>query len=160
MVIVNPGIILGSGFWTSGSGKLFSQVHKGFRYYTEGITGFVGVKDVVKSMILLMNSSVKNERFILVSENKSYKEVFFSIADTLGIKRPSKNIKAWQTTLFWRLSSFLTVFTKKAPLLSKYSAKSAHEVSKYSSEKIKKIMNFQFEEIQTVIKNVCGDFKK
>ena len=160
VVIVNPGIILGSGFWTSGSGKLFSKVYKGFKYYTEGITGFVGVKDVVKSMILLMNSDVKNERFILVSENKSYKEVLFLIADTWGVKRPSKKIKAWQTTVFWRLSSFLTIFSEKAPLLSKYSAKSAHEVSKYSSEKIKQTMNFQFKEIQTFVKDVCSNFNK
>jgi len=78
----------------------------------------------------------------------------------LGIKRPSKKIKAWQTTVLWRLSSFLTRFSEKAPLLSKYSARSAHEVSKYSSEKIKQTMNFQFEEIQTVVKDVCSNFKK
>ena len=105
VVIVNPGIILGSGFWFAGSGKLFSQVYNGFKYYTEGITGFVGVKDVVNAMILLMNSEVKNERFILVSENKSYKEVFFLIADAFGKKRPSKKIKLWQTNIFWRIAS-------------------------------------------------------
>jgi len=160
VVIVNPGVILGSGFWTTGSGKLFSQVKNGFKYYTEGITGFVGVKDVVKAMILLMNSEVKNERFILVSENKTYKEVFFLIADAFGVKRPSKKIKSWQTTVLWRISSILAVFTKKTPLLSKYSAKSAHEVSKYSSEKIKQTLNFQFEEIQRVVKDVCSNFKK
>jgi dihydroflavonol-4-reductase len=159
VVIVNPGIILGSGFWIAGSGKLFSQVKNGFKYYTEGITGFVGVKDVVKAMVLLMNSKVKNERFILVSENKTYKEVFFLIADAFGVKRPSKKIKVWQTTVLWRISSILAVFTKKTPLLSKYSAKSAHEVSKYSSEKIKEKINFQFEEIQTVVKDVCSNFK-
>jgi len=159
VVIVNPGVILGSGFWTSGSGKLFSQVKNGFKYYTEGVTGFVGVKDVVKTMVLLMNSDVKNERFILVSENKTYKEVFFLIADAFGVKRPSKKIKAWQTNMFWRISSVLAVLTKKTPLLSKYSAKSAHEISKYSSEKIKEKINFQFEEIQTVIKDVCSNFK-
>jgi dihydroflavonol-4-reductase len=159
VVIVNPGVILGSGFWIAGSGKLFSQVKNGFKYYTEGITGFVGVKDVVKAMVLLMNSDVKNERFILVSENKTYKEVFFLIADAFGVKRPSKKIKSWQTNMFWRISSILAVFTKKTPLLSKYSAKSAHEVSKYSSEKIKEKINFQFEEIQTVVKDVCSNFK-
>ena len=159
VVIVNPGVILGSGFWTSGSGKLFRQVKNGFKYYTEGITGFVGVKDVVKIMVLLMNSDVKNERFILVSENKTYKEVFFLIADAFGVKRPSKKIKAWQTNMFWRISSVLAVFTKKPPLLSKYSAKSAHEISKYSSEKIKEKINFQFEEIQIVVKDVCSNFK-
>ena len=73
VVIVNPGVILGAGFWTTGSGKLFQQVYNRFKYYTEGITGFVGVKDVVTAMILLMNSNIKNERFILVSENKTYK---------------------------------------------------------------------------------------
>jgi dihydroflavonol-4-reductase len=159
VVIVNPGVILGSGFWIAGSGKLFSQVKNGFKYYTEGITGFVGVKDVVKAMVLLMNSDVKNERFILVSENKTYKELFFLIADAFGVKRPSKKIKSWQTNMFWRISSILAVFTKKTPLLSKYSAKSAHEVSKYSSEKIKEKINFQFEEIQTVVKDVCSNFK-
>ena len=55
VVIVNPGVILGSGFWNAGSGKLFSQVYNGFKYYTEGITGFVAVQDVVKPMIQLMN---------------------------------------------------------------------------------------------------------
>jgi nucleoside-diphosphate-sugar epimerase len=159
VVIVNPGVILGSGFWTSGSGKFFSQVKNGFTYYTEGITGFVGVKDVVKAMVLLMNSDVKNERFILVSANKTYKEVFFLIADAFNVKRPSKKIKAWQTNLLWRISSIIALFTKKAPLLGKYSAKSAHEISKYSSEKIIEKINFQFEEIETVVKDVCSNFK-
>jgi dihydroflavonol-4-reductase len=159
VVIVNPGIILGSGFWSASSGKLFSQVYKGLKYFTEGITGFVGVKDVVKAMVSLMDSDIKNERFLLVSENKSYKEILFLIADAFGKKRPSKKIKVWQTNLLWRVSSLLSLGTRKEPLLSKYSAKSAHEVSKYSSKKIKKTINFQFEEIETVIKNVCNFYE-
>ena len=85
VVIVNPGVILGSGFWNSGSGKLFTQVHNGFNYYTEGITGFIGVKDIVKAMVSLVKSEVKNERFILVSENKSFRDIFFSIADNFNL---------------------------------------------------------------------------
>ena len=49
VVIVNPGVILGGGFWNEGSGKLFSQVHNGFKFYTEGVTGFVGVQRCCKS---------------------------------------------------------------------------------------------------------------
>jgi dihydroflavonol-4-reductase len=159
VVIVNPGIILGSGFWFASSGKLFSQVYKGLKYFTEGITGFVGVKDVVKAMVSLMDSDIKNERFLLVSENKSYKEILFLIADAFGKKRPSKKIKVWQTNLLWRVSSLLSLCTRKEPLLSKYSAKSAHQVSEYSSKKIKKIINFQFEEMKVVIQNVCNDYE-
>lgn len=160
VVIVNPGVILGSGFWTSGSGKLFSQVYNGFKFYTEGVTGFVSVQDVVKAMLLLMDSDVKNERFILVSENKSFKEIFFSIADAFGKKRPSKKIKSWQTALFWRLSSVISFITKKEPLLSKYSARSAHSISEYSSEKIKKTLNFKFESIENTIQKVTKIFKE
>lgn len=160
VVIVNPGVILGAGFWTTGSGKLFHQVYHRFKYYTMGVTGFVGVKDVVAAMILLMNSNVKNERFILVSENKTYRELFFLIADTFGKKRPVINIKPWQIALFWRCSSVISRFTRKEPLLSKYAAKSAHEVSEYSSRKIRETLNFKFEKIASVVKEVCHNYTK
>ena len=158
VVIVNPGVILGSGFWGKGSSKLFTQVYNGLQYFTEGITGFVGVKDVVKSMILLMNSNIKNERFILVSENKSFKEVFFSMAISIGEKPPSIKIKSWHTAIFWRLSWLLSKLTGKEPLLSKSSAKSAHSVSRYSSGKIEKSLNFQFQKIDDVIKSVSKNY--
>jgi nucleoside-diphosphate-sugar epimerase len=158
MVIVNPGVILGSGFWQKGSGKLFSQMNKGFKYYTEGVTGFVGVKDVVKAMILLMNSEVNNERFILVSENKSFKEIFFCIADFLKKERPSKKIKPWKTAILWRFSWLISSITGKDPLLTKHTAKSAHSSSLYDSEKIKKRMDFEFEPIEKVIKQACKNF--
>lgn len=158
VIIVNPGVILGSGFWQTGSSKLFTQVYKGFQFYTEGITGFVGVKDVVKSMLLLMNSDIKNERFILVSENKSFKEIFFLMADALGKKRPSVNIKPWQTAIFWRVSHLISFFTRKEPFLSKYSAKSAHSISKYTSEKIEKVLHFKFQKIDEVIKETTEKF--
>ncbi|TVZ56315.1 nucleoside-diphosphate-sugar epimerase [Lutibacter sp. Hel_I_33_5] len=158
VVIVNPGVILGSGFWNEGTGKLFTQINNGFKYYTEGITGFVGVKDVVKSMILLLNSDINNERFILVAENKSFKEVFDGIATGFGKNLPKVKIKPWQTSIFWRLSWVVSKLTGKAPFLTKDSAKSAHSIARYSSEKISKQLNFEFEKIDTVIQATTQDF--
>ena len=158
VVIVNPGVILGSGFWDAGSGKLFSQVHNGFDYYTEGVTGFVSVQDVVKAMIQLVNSSIKNERFILISENKTYKEVLFTIADAFGKKRPSVKIKKWQTELFWRFAWVVSKITGVTPLLSKYSARSAHTISKYDASKIRNSINYQFETIENSIEKICERF--
>jgi len=158
VVIVNPGVILGSGFYVTGSGKLFTKVYNGFHYYTEGITGFVSVKDVVNAMILLMNSNLKNERFILVAENNSFKDIFSLIADAFGKNKPSIKIKPWQMAVFWRVAWVLSKITKKEPLLSKYSAKSAHSISKYSASKIEKSLNFKFEKIEDVIKRVAKNF--
>ncbi|MDY0780523.1 SDR family oxidoreductase [Tenacibaculum sp. IB213877] len=158
VVIVNPGVILGSGFFNEGSGKMFTQVYNGFKFYTEGITGFVGVRDVVKAMIELTKSDIKNERFVLVSENKSFKEIFFSIADVFGKKRPSIKIGKIATSIFWRVDWLLTKITGKEPLLTKNSARSSHKKEFYSSEKIKNALNFKFESIDMVIKKTCEEF--
>lgn len=158
VIIVNPGVILGPGFWDSGSGKMFSQVYNGFKFYTEGVTGFVGVKDVVKSMIALMDSVQKNDRYIIVAENKSFKDIFFTIADALNVKRASIKVRPWQTAVFWRLDKIRTLFTRKEPLITKHSARSAHEKTYYSSEKLIKEIDFKFEKIDRVIQETSSFF--
>ena len=160
VVIVNPGVILGSGFFNEGSGKLFSQMHKGLHFYTEGITGFVGVKDVIKTMINLMESKIKNERFILVSENLSFKTVLYTIANYLEVKKPSVKVGKVATSIFWRLNWVLSKVTRKKVLLSRSSAKSSHNKDFYSSEKISNLLNIEFQKIDSVIKNICQDFIK
>lgn len=160
IVIVNPGVILGGGFWREGSGKMFTQISDGFPFYTEGITGFVGVNDVVKAMIGLMDSNINNERFILVSENKSFKDVLFSIADNLNKKRPSIKVGKLATSIFWKIDWLLTKLTSKEPLLTKNTAKSAHNKSFYTSKKITEQLGFVFEPIDHVITSVSKEFKK
>ena len=109
-------------------------------------------------MVFLTNSTIKNERFILVSENKSYKEVFFLIADALKKKRPYKRIHRWKMELLWRGSSFLSIITGKEPLLSKYAAKSANSTSLYTSKKVQEILPFKFQTIEAVVKEVSENY--
>lgn len=157
VVVVNPGVILGSGFWMSGSSKMFTQVYEGFKYFTNGVTGFVGVKDVVKAMIQLTESTIKNERFILVSENKSFKKVLFSIAASLEKTPPSINIKPWQTAVFWRIEWLLSLFGK-TPSISKHGARSLHSKTYYKADKIKERLPFTFDPIDVVIAEVSDVF--
>lgn len=154
VIITNPGYILGSGFYNEGSGKMFSQVNKGLKFYTDGITGFVGVKDVVKIMILLMESEVKNEQFILVSENKSFKEILTMIANALQKKPPTIKIGAFLMGIFWRLEYLLTKITGKEPLISKSSAKSSQNKTFYTAVKIENKLNYTFEKLQRTIKDI------
>ncbi len=160
VVIVNPGVILGSGFWHSGPGELFTKFYNEFKFYTEGITGFVGVKDVVKVMVKLMLSNVVNERFILVSENSSFKSVFFKIADTFHKKRPSIKVTKALSAIAWRLEWVKSIVTRKPPLITKHSANASLSTYKYSSQKIKKAIAFNFESLDSTIKNTCNDYNK
>jgi len=158
VVIVNPGVIFGSGFWQSGSGEMFSKIYKGFKFYTEGITGFVGVTDVVTIIIKLMKSNIKNERYILVSENDSFKNVFFAIADGLDRVKPSIRVSKLLSGLAWRIGWVLHKITGKKQLITKQSANSAHNKYIFSNKKIKDTLNFEFEPLKDTIQYTCKNF--
>lgn len=156
VIVVNPGVILGPGFWKVNTGTMFSKVHNGFKYYTEGVSGFIGVNDVVKSMISLMKSNLKNERYILVSENLSFREVFNLIAKGFDKKAPSIKVSKLITSLVWRVDFLVSKLFKKQQQLTKESSKSLHNKTYYSSEKLIFAIQFRFKSIKEVIKNTCA----
>jgi len=160
VVIVNPGVIIGSGFWHKGSGRMFTKVQEGLKFYTTGITGFVDVKDVVKIMQRLMNSNVINQRFIVVSENLSYKQVLQSIAKALNKDKPSIRINKIMSECIWRIEFLRSKITLSPPLLTKRTARSALANHPYTADKIKKELNFEFEAIETCIQNTAQSFRQ
>jgi dihydroflavonol-4-reductase len=147
VVIVNPGVILGPLFWTEGSGEIYQKVKKGLAFYTKGITGFVTVIDVVKMMHLLMESTVVGERFILVSENKSYQDLVFKMAEVLKVKKPKLHATQFLTRLAWRADWLLTTVFGKKRLLTQDLAHSLHSTDVYSNEKIISQFGIPFEKI-------------
>ncbi|MDT0643431.1 NAD-dependent epimerase/dehydratase family protein [Zunongwangia sp. F363] len=142
-VIVNPGIIIGPGFWNSGSGLLFQKVSKGFKFHFPKITGFVDVKDVVTAMVALMNSEIKNEQYILVSENLSFKTVLNLTAKSLNRKPPSKELKKWMVFTGWIFQSAGSLFGLKKQL-TRGSVKTLFDEWHFSNEKMKNDLDFQF----------------
>ena len=160
MIIVNPGIILGPGYWQGGSGKLFYNIYNGFKFYTKGVTGFVGVNDVVSVMMKLMKSSIKNERYILVSKNDSFKNVFFDIAKGFNKKAPTIYATKFLSEIAWRFNWILHKLTGEMPLITKHSAEAAHNRYYYSNNKIKQAIGFEFESIRDAIYNTCNNYLK
>lgn len=154
VVIVNPGVILGAGFWNQGSGLFFSAVKKGLPFYAGGSTAYVGVADVVKIMIQLMKGSIVGERFTIVAENLSFKNVIYQIAENLNAKKPRFEAKPWMTAIGWRMDWLVATLFKTKRKLSKYSANSLHSCDFFSNEKIKNALNFEFQSIYKVIKEV------
>lgn len=159
VVIVNPGVILGSGVWNKGSGTMFSRIDRGLPFYTNGLTGFVDVQDVVNIMISLMNSQIQGERFILVSENLKYREVLDAIARELGRSKPKVEMKSWMAELIWRIEHLKSKITLTAPLLTKHTARSAVTVRRYSPEKVRQALDYDFNKISNCISRVAADYK-
>lgn len=144
VVIVNPSLIIGPGDWSEGSAQFFSTVWDGFPFYSEGVNGFVDVRDVARATIFLMDSEVVNERFILNSENISYKVLLSKVAESLGKKPPGFRVNRLMGQIAWRIEKIRTTFTGKNPLITKETAKTAVGRYYYSSKKIREKIKFEF----------------
>lgn len=159
-VIVNPGVILGAGIWRYGSGSIINMVYKGTKYFTKGTVALVDIEDVVTIMIKLMESNIKNHRFILVSENWTYRQFLQTIAENLNVKPPQKEAKYWQLQLGWRLDWLRHKIKNKRRKLTKQLAQSLMGTSFHSNEKIKTALSFEFKPVTQSITEVCQVFLK
>jgi dihydroflavonol-4-reductase len=156
VVIVNPGVIIGPGFWNQGSGELFTKVKNGLAFYTKGLTGFVAVSDVVNIMHQLMGSSIHGERFTLISQNIVFQDFLYSIADGLNVKRPKYHASPFMMNVLSKLDWVASnVFGQKRQL-SKASARSSYTTDLYSNEKIKNALNITFQDVHIYIKEITN----
>ena len=156
VVIVNPGVIIGPGFWNQGSGELFTKVKNGLPFYTKGLTGFVAVSDVVSILHQLMNSPIHGERFTLISQNIIFQDFLNSIADALKVKRPKYHATPLMINTLSKLDWVASnVFGQKRQL-SKASARSSYTTDLYSNEKIKNALNITFIDVHNYIKEITN----
>ncbi|MFA6151942.1 MAG: NAD-dependent epimerase/dehydratase family protein [Chitinophagaceae bacterium] len=159
-VIVNPAIILGAGKWDEGSARLMKVADGEFPFYTEGINGWVDVKDVVEAMVLLMKSDISEERFILSEGNHSYKEIFTLMANGLGKKPPHIKAPIWATGLLWRWNAFLKLFTGKSATVTKETTRTAQMKCFYNNEKLLSALpGFKYTLIEETIKEMTKMYK-
>jgi nucleoside-diphosphate-sugar epimerase len=166
VVIVNPGVIFGYGFPTEGSSLFIKNVKDGQLFYTQGKLGIVAVEDVVKAMTTLMKSTISGERFILVAEDVTYKELFDSIADSLAsrtsankVKKPKFEIKKWQLQII-RIFEFVftTLFFRKR-MLTKATINALYNIEIHDTNKIKTAIDFEFLDMKFYLKTLIEKMK-
>lgn len=157
-IILNPGVIIGPGIWNYGSGSIIKTTHNNLKYFTKGSVGYVGVNDVVNAMILLMESEVKNERFVLVSKNWSYRKFLTICAQALDVKPPEKEAKNMMLQIGWRLDWLRHKLTGKRRRLTKQLAYTLQSQSEYNGNKIKDYVDFEYTDLKAEIKKTCQHF--
>ena len=159
-VIVNPGIIFGISPNNGGSGIISKLVTRRINYYPPGGMGIVDVQDVVKAMILLMDSNIINQQYILIGENVSYKDILDQMAKLNDKKPPSKKLSRgflyFLSGMDW-LSSKLFGTQRR---LVKSTVRSMFSTPIYDSSKIKKALNFEFTPTKKTLERVVENERK
>ena len=157
--IVNPGVIIGSGFWKRGSGAFFTQISRGMKYYPSGKTGFICVKDVVNIMYTLMNKNIFSERFILVAENWTFKKFFQKVSKSLNLPPPVREAGKTLMKIALVLDFLNSLILGKRRKLNSASVESSISTSHYSNTKISTKLDYDFIKIEKSITDTCEIFK-
>ncbi len=158
--IVNPANVLGSGHWQgrTSTGQIFHNIWKGLRFHPLGSTGFVDVRDVVRFMVLLMESETCGERYILSAENLPFKKVFDEIAVSIGVKPPSIPVTPLIREAAWRVAWLASKFTGKPAFITKQTARSSSRTFFYDNKKSLAAFPFQYTPIAQTIRETGAQF--
>lgn len=157
-VIVNPGVILGPGIWTHGSGSFIKNGYLGHRYTAPGTISLIDIEDVVDFMIRLMDNNQLNQRYVFVAETWPTERFFNAINAEFEKPAANKVVKPWQLQVAWRLDWLRHKLTGKRRQLTKQLAKTACRVISYDNSKIKSTLNCEFKPVEQSIRECCKLF--
>lgn len=160
VVIVCPSTIIGAGWWDAEPNSLFQEIYTGLKFYTASTNGFVDVRDVASCIYQLMQSNISGEKYILNSENLSFRDVIWQIADEMKVKRPSIEAGNFLLGMAWRTEEIKSFITKQRPLITKESAELASINFTYTNEKIKRTLNYSFKSMKETITETANVFLK
>lgn len=152
-VIVNPSVIVGPGKWDCGSGLIFGTIAKGFPFYTNGVTGYVDVRDVVDAMIIAMEKELWGKRFLINGENLSHKDFFTLIAHEMGKKPPHIEAKPWMNHIAVPLNLVVSKLRSKEPTLTRDTARSGQSKTYYSAALAEQTLGIKFRNVADAVTN-------
>lgn len=152
-VIVNPCLLIGAGNWKESSMTIFKTIDDGLKFYTSGSNAFVDARDVAEIMEKLMNSDIKNERFLCIGENSSFINMLSIVAQNLNKKAPSIKVSKFLMKLTWLISGIVSKMIGKKPVITKETANSAFSNTIYDASKVKNALNFEFKSLEESISN-------
>lgn len=153
--IINPSLVIGSGFWNRGSASMFKQVHQGLSFYPKGTTGFVDVRDVARAVHKLLEVDLVQERFLISGENRSYLEVLHMISSELDMKTPAIKLNPMLNELAFMLSKMGTMFSSDAKVITRSSLRNAAKTYLFDNQKSQSTLGLTYTPIEQTIAQTC-----
>ena len=160
VIMVNPGLIFGYGFWNQGTGAMLKAVKKGQNFYTLGRCGIVAVEDLITIMILLMEGDYKGQRYIVVADNPTYKEMLNALAKGMHKKGPGMYASKLLTGFAWRADWLISTLLMRKRMMTKGMAQSAHAVEKYDNRKVINATGYGFTEAISYLEALGAAFSR
>jgi nucleoside-diphosphate-sugar epimerase len=158
-MIINPGLIIGTGNWSKDNSQMLDIFLKS-RFTFSGGASCVDVRDVTKIAIRLMEKNIFGERFFIASQNILYKDLAVQVRKKMGLPKPIVCPKIFlKSILFFR--NILWIFNRNAKFLTPENIEFVSEKQFYHSKILNdKIPNYSFYSVSESINFHYGNYLK
>lgn len=150
VIIVNPGLILGDNVNNPSIRKILKIAHNNFFFYPTGKVAVIDINDVSRILILLLNSSVKNERFILVSENIDQRMLFDKFRLSIGKRKAFFPLSKFLLNFFLIGEIILQTLGIRKRFMSWALIQILCSKQIYDGSKVSRLLSFEYKEIKSI----------
>ena len=150
VIIVNPGLILGDNVNNPSIRKILKIAHNNFFFYPTGKVAVIDINDVSRILMLLLNSSVKNERFILVSENIDQRMLFDKFRLSIGKRKAFFPLSKFLLNFFLIGEIILQTLGIRKRFMSWALIQILCSKQIYDGSKVSRLLSFEYKEIKSI----------
>ena len=134
--IGNPALLFGPGRPGENTLQIAEQVRDGkLPAAPAGGTCVVDVADVASGLVRLLKRGATGERHILGGENLRWTEILGALADAFGVAPPRFTVGPRTALALAAASEAVSAITRRRPLLTRETARTAGRVYRYSNRK-------------------------
>ncbi len=150
VIIVNPGLILGDNLNNSSMKKILKIANSNFFFYPTGKVAIIDIDDVSRILMLLLNSSVKNERFILVSENIDQRILFDKFRLSIGKRKTFFPLTKFLLNFFLIVETILNNLGIRKRFMSQAIIQTLCSKQIYDGSKVSRLLSFEYKEFKSI----------
>ena len=152
-VIVNPSVIIGPGMSLGPGKQLFNSLLKGLKFYPSGSSGYVDVRDVARIMVMLSESRITGERFIVSAGNFPHRKVLSLLSEALNRPIPRIPLAPFLAKSAVIAESLRAALTGIPPRINRQTLRIAAENLSYSNAKINNALQLEFIPLEESLKS-------
>ena len=109
--------------------------------------------------LLMMESNINGERFIVNADNWSFQKLFNCIADAFSKKYPAHRATPLLGEIAWRVEKLKSLFGSQKPLLTRETATVSHTKTYFDNKKILlNLPGFSFTPLEESVRKACYNY--
>jgi len=159
VTIINPAMIMGAGYWDTGTAKLIDTVYQRLNYYPLGQSGFVDVRDVARMSVSMLENDVMQTRMVCVGENMLIQDMIGLICRALDKKPPQIKLTPLLRAVAWRAEWLRARLTGTKQLITKETLGTSAQIFTFDNSKSRELLNFDYTPLTLTIDQTCQAYK-